>query len=88
MGSSDSRTTYISIRTATRRTGLTQTVVQKCVARQLVVEPLTETDLAELRRVRRLRELGVNLQGLEIILHMRRRIQALQAELDRRSPGA
>jgi hypothetical protein len=49
----------------------------------LVTEPLTNAELTELRRIRRLQELGVNLQGIEIILHMRRRILALQAELDR-----
>ena len=83
----DEKSTYVSITTATRRTGLTQTVIQECVTRRLVVEPLTDDDLADLRRIRRLRELGVNLQGIEIILHMRRRIQTLQAELELRPPG-
>jgi hypothetical protein len=76
-------TIYISVRTAGRQTGLAQRVVQECVERRLVREPLTDADLAELRRIRRLQELGVNIQGVEIILHMRRRIQKLQAELDR-----
>ena len=75
--------TYISISVAVRQTGLAHTVVQECVERRLVREPLTESDLAQLRRIRRLQELGVNLQGVEIIQHMRRRIQALQADLDR-----
>jgi DNA-binding transcriptional MerR regulator len=77
------RTTTISISMAVRRTGLSRQVVQECTERRLVTEPLTDAELTELRRIRRLRELGVNLQGIEIILHMRRRILALQAELDR-----
>ena len=76
-------TIYISIRTAGRQTGLSHQTVRECVERRLVREPLSAADLAELRRIRRLQELGVNLQGIEIILHMRRRIQALQADLDR-----
>lgn len=47
------------------------------------MEPFSDMDLAELRRIRRLQDLGVNLQGIEIILHMRRRITALQVELNR-----
>jgi hypothetical protein len=77
------QTTYVSIHVAVRRTGLSERVVQECVVRELVREPLTEADLAELRRIRRLQELGVNLPGIEVILQMRRRIQALRAELDR-----
>ena len=50
-------------------------------------EPLTDVDLRELRRIRRLQELGVNMQGIEIILRMRRRIQELQAELGRWERG-
>jgi hypothetical protein len=75
--------TYISIHVAVQRTGLSERVVQECVVRELVQEPLTDADLAQLRRIRRLQELGVNLPGIEVILQMRRRIQALQAELDR-----
>lgn len=75
-------TIYISIHTAGQKTGLSRRVVQECIERRLVREPLSADDLAELRRIRRLRELGVNLQGIEIILHMRRRIQTLQADLD------
>lgn len=77
------KTIYISVSRAVRQTGLSHQVVQECVERRLVKEPLTDGDLAELRRIRRLQELGVNLQGIEIISHMRRRIRALQAELDR-----
>jgi len=77
------QTRYISIHVAVRRTGLSERLVQECVIRELVQEPLTDTDLAQLRRIRRLQELGVNLPGIEVILQMRQRIQALQAELDR-----
>jgi hypothetical protein len=75
--------TYINITTVVQRTGLERQMVQECVARRLVAEPMTDADLAELRRIRRLQELGVNIQGIEIILHMRQRILALQAERDR-----
>ena len=73
----------ITTRTAVRQTGLTHQVIEECVERRLVRQPLSDTDLVELRRIRRLQELGVNMPGIEIILHMRRRLQALQAELTR-----
>lgn len=73
----------ITVRTAIRQTGLSHRDISQCVQRSLVTEPLTEADLVELRRIRRLQELGVNLPGIEVILHMRRRMRALQAELDR-----
>lgn len=71
----------ISIHVAVRRTGLAKEVMQECVSRQIVREPLTENDLIELRRIRRLQDLGVNMPGIEIILRMRRRIQDLQAQM-------
>jgi len=80
-------TTTITITIAVQQTGLSPWMVQECLARQLVREPLTQAELAELRRIRRLQELGVNLAGIEIILHMRRRIEALQEELNRRQRG-
>lgn len=83
-----SETVYISIRTATERSGLSRRVVQECVERRLVAEPLTDADLAELRRIRRLQELGINLPGIEAILHMRQRLAELRAELVRRQQGA
>lgn len=76
-------TTYVSVSRAVRLTGLSRYRVQQCVARELVRKPLSDADLAQLRRIRRLQELGVNMQGIEIILHMRQRVQALQAELVR-----
>ncbi len=80
-------TVYINLSTAARRTGLSHRQIQECIERRLVIEPLTDSDLAELRRIRRLQDLGANLQGIEMILHMRRRIQALQAELNRLHSG-
>ncbi len=49
----------------------------------MIAEPLTEQDLVELRRIRRLGELGVNMPGIEVILHMRRRIEEMQREMAR-----
>ena len=77
------QTETISIRTAARRAAVDGQVVAYCVEVGLVEEGLTEADLCELRRVRRLMSLGVNLEGAEIILRMRRRIQELEAELAR-----
>jgi hypothetical protein len=85
----ESRTrTYVDVSIAVQRTGLSRDQLEKIVARRLVVEPLDESDLAELRRVRRLLELGVNIQGIETILHMRRRLKALQAEVARMTQRA
>lgn len=83
MASQQPKVTYIGVSVAIQRTGLPRQVVKECMTRSLVVEPLTDADLAELRRVRRLQELGVNMPGIEIILQMRRRIQSLQADLAR-----
>ena len=77
-------TTAISLSVAVQRTGLSDDEVQRLIARRLVVEPLAEADLAEMRRIRRLQELGVNLAGIEIILHMRQRIIEQRADLARR----
>jgi hypothetical protein len=57
--------------------------VRRYIRRGLVNEALTEAELAELRRIRRLTGLGVNLSGVEIILRMRRQIEELKAEMDR-----
>ena len=78
------KTTVISVRVAVRRTGLSDRQVRTCIERGLVVEPISADDLRELRRIRRLRELGVNWAGIEIILNMRRRMRAMQAERIRR----
>jgi hypothetical protein len=76
-------TVSISIRTAARRAAVDGQVVQYCLEVGLMEEGLTEADLCDLRRVRRLMSLGVSLEGAEIILRMRRRIQQLEAELAR-----
>jgi hypothetical protein len=57
--------------------------VRRYIRRGLVNKTLTEAELAELRRIRRLTGLGVNLAGVEIILRMRRQIEGLQDEMDR-----
>jgi hypothetical protein len=80
--------TYISVSTAVRCTGMSRIEVLRCVERGLVRMPLRETDLAELRRVRRLQELGVNLQGIEIIHRMRHRIAFLESTLARSQSDA
>ena len=77
------QTVYITIAVAARRTSLSPRTVRRYVQRGLVGEMLTEADLAELRRVRRLTDLGVNLAGVEIILRMRRQIEELEAEVKR-----
>lgn len=74
---------HLTISTVALKTGLSVRVVEDCVSRRLVAVPITSSDLVELRRIRRLRELGVNMPGIEVILHMRRRIRALQAEVER-----
>ncbi|MGD2048716.1 MAG: hypothetical protein PVH03_04440 [Chloroflexota bacterium] len=71
----------MSIDNAARKTGLTPQTIHRCVQVGLVSDPLTGDDLANLRRVRRLTELEVNMAGVEIIIRMRHRILALQAEL-------
>ena len=73
--------TEITIRKAAERAGVQVHVARHCVEVGLMDRALTDRDLAELRRVRRLMALGINLPGIEVILRMRRRIQTLQAEL-------
>jgi MerR family transcriptional regulator/heat shock protein HspR len=75
--------TVVTITIAARRSGVTSHTVRRYARRGLVRTPLTEASLAELRRIRRLTDLGVNLAGVEIILRMRWRIEDLQAEVDR-----
>jgi len=86
-------TTRVTIQIAARQAGVSPRTVRRYVRRGLVSEPLTEEDLAELRRIRRLTRLGINLAGVETILHMRRRIEELQMRIEalsssRRLPGA
>jgi len=79
--SGSERTTQITITVAARRTGMSPRTVRRYIRRGLATEVLTEAELAELRRIRRLTDLGVNLAGVEIILNMRHQIEALQAEV-------
>jgi DNA-binding transcriptional MerR regulator len=83
MMSKREQTASMTIKKAARQAGVEITIVRHCVEVGLVREELTETDLAELRRVRRLMALGINLPGAEVILRMRRQIRALQEELMR-----
>jgi len=83
MVSKREETASITIRTAAEQAGVEVTIVRHCVEVGLLEEELSNRDLAELRRVRRLMALGINLPGVEVILRMRRRIQALQEELVR-----
>lgn len=75
--------TSITVKRAARRAGVDVRVVRHCVEVGLMESELREADLAELRRVRRLMGLGINLPGVEVILRMRWRIQELQEELHR-----
>lgn len=75
--------TCITITVAARRTGLSPRTVRRYIERGLVCQTLTEEDLAKLRRIRRLTGLGVNVAGVQIILHMRRKIEELQAQVAR-----
>lgn len=76
-----------SIDIAARLTGLDPHVIRRLVRVGLVSRAMTENDLAELRRIRRLTELKVNLAGAEIIVRMRRRIIELQAVGGQSGPG-
>jgi DNA-binding transcriptional MerR regulator len=65
-----------------RRLGLSPDTIHYCLEVELVEQPLADPDLAELRRVRRLLDLEVNLAGVEIILRMRQQIRAMQIRLE------
>jgi MerR family transcriptional regulator, heat shock protein HspR len=48
----------------------------------------SEEDVAQLRRIRRLHhDLGINLAGIQVILHLRSRLRALQQELEQYKHG-
>ena len=72
---------------AAKVTGIDITIVRHYADMGLIKpspEGYSEDELAELRRVRRLREeLGLEHPAIEIVLRMRRRIQLLQAEVRR-----
>jgi hypothetical protein len=71
----------ITVTVAARETGMSEGMVRRCMRLELVSADLTPEELRDLRRIRRLIELGVNLTGIEIILRMRERIMELEAEL-------
>jgi DNA-binding transcriptional MerR regulator len=72
---------YIPVDIAARQTGLKPHTIRRCIQVGLVSKALTEDDLAELRRVRRLTEMEVNLAGVEIIVRMHHQIVELRSEL-------
>ncbi len=67
--------------TLARQMEVSVEVVEHCYEANLVQHPTSETDLAELRRARRLQLLEVNPPGIEIILRMRRRMIEMQREM-------
>jgi MerR family transcriptional regulator/heat shock protein HspR len=75
--------TYIDITVAARLADVHPRAVRRYIEWGLIGELLTADELTELRRIRRLTGLGVNLAGVQVILHMRRRIEQLQAEIER-----
>jgi MerR family transcriptional regulator/heat shock protein HspR len=79
--------TRITIAVASRRTGLSTRRIRSYIRRKLVDDVLTEAELARLRRIRRLCELGINLAGIQVILQMRRRIEELQAKVAQLEAG-
>jgi MerR family transcriptional regulator/heat shock protein HspR len=83
MMTEEKKTIYISYTVAARRTGVSPRTIRRYIRRGLVAENLTEEQLKELRRIRRLTQLGINLAGVEVVLHMRRQVEELRAELDR-----
>ncbi|WP_448543897.1 hypothetical protein [Roseiflexus sp.] len=74
----------INPETLAAQTGLPVEVIQELIDLELIgtlPEP-TETDLRELRRVRRLIDtLGLSHEAVDVILQMRRRLVALQNEV-------
>jgi len=67
-------------------TGLPPALIQRFIDLELIVPrmPYTEVELRELRRARRLVDgLGIDVETVEVLLRMRRRILALQREVAR-----
>lgn len=75
--------TTIPVNKAAREARVEVRVVRYCIEVGVTDADLTENDVAELRRVRRLMSLGINLPGVEVILRMRRRFKELDAEIAR-----
>ena len=72
----------VEVTAIARRLGLSPDAVHYYLEVELVSQSLADADLAELRRVRRLLDLEVNLAGVEIILRMRQQIRAMQTQLE------
>jgi MerR family transcriptional regulator/heat shock protein HspR len=75
--------TYIDVTVACRLADVSPSTIRRYIELGLVNGVLTVDDLVTLRRVRRLRSLGVNLAGVEIILRMRQQIEDLRSEVAR-----
>lgn len=65
-----------------RRADLPVEIIEHFIEMGVINQPASNNDLAELRRIRRLHDLEVNLAGIEIILQMRRRLAGMQAEIE------
>jgi DNA-binding transcriptional MerR regulator len=77
--------TWVVFETA-RQARIEAHVVLEYVERRLIGPPdesWPDAVLEDILRVRRLQSLGVNLQGVEVILHMRRALSRHQAEMAR-----
>ena len=61
----------------------------KDIRRAVVISARVEEEIAQLRRIRRLQqELGINLAGVEVILHLLERLESTRRELElERSAG-
>jgi hypothetical protein len=69
-----------------RQAGMDNRLLTECIERRLLPtegEEWEEEAYLVACRIRRLTSLGVNIQGMEVVLHMRRRQLSLQRELDR-----
>jgi MerR family transcriptional regulator/heat shock protein HspR len=82
---------YVRLAEAIRRCGLSDEVIEDLLSVELLhprptldAEPVIPVEEADDLRIARmlLDEMGVNVEGVEIILHMRRRQVRLQRELD------
>ncbi len=84
---------YYRIDATVKITGLSSETVLYCVEEGLVRPAMTDSDgplmgpveLARLRKVRRLtQDLGINLEGVEVVLRLLDEIEALRTQLARR----
>jgi MerR family transcriptional regulator/heat shock protein HspR len=84
---------YYRVEAAATLTGLSSETILYCVeegvVRPAMADPggalMGEVELARLRKVRRLtQDLGINMEGVEVVLRLLDEIEALRAELARR----